>query len=183
METSTDNSSKVLQAWKVVVLADLNVDAPPLNRRQRLAIDESSQDKSTAMCIDNAVVEGEAKRVNKLGKCRSRYSKVDFSLDYGDDADGDLPAQGVPLVCDKEVSSLKTIGSTIKGSLAYEKVAEILLRPEAEIGSPELLSLVQIHHAQCLLLESSGDNNVDKELEPEGLITIAFNICNKPLNP
>ncbi|KAF3436672.1 hypothetical protein FNV43_RR19419 [Rhamnella rubrinervis] len=105
--TSIDNSSKVLQAWKVVVLADLNVDPPlkptatvppPSNCQIQtsLAIDESSQDKSTAMCIDNAVVEGEAKRVNKLGKCRSRNSKVDFSLDYGADADGDMPAQGIP---------------------------------------------------------------------------------------
>lgn len=32
--------------------------------------------------------------------------------------------------------------------LAYEKAEEILLRPEAEIDRPELLSLVQIHHAQ-----------------------------------
>lgn len=32
--------------------------------------------------------------------------------------------------------------------MAYEKAEEILLRPEAEIGRPELLSLVQIHHAQ-----------------------------------
>lgn len=75
----------------------------------RLAIDESSQDKSTAMCIDNDAADGEVKRVNKLGKCRSRNSKVDCSLDYGADADGDLPAQGVTSAREEKVSSLKTV--------------------------------------------------------------------------
>lgn len=32
--------------------------------------------------------------------------------------------------------------------MAYEKAAEILVRSEEEIDRPELLSLVQIHHAQ-----------------------------------
>lgn len=93
--------------------------------------------------------------------------------------------------------------------MAYEKAAEILLRPETEIERPELLSLVQIHHAQvlyavpsvaffqymilfgphkifcnripdcltffqictmqCILLDCSGDNSSDKELEPDEL--------------
>ncbi|KAI9128870.1 hypothetical protein K1719_000353 [Acacia pycnantha] len=34
---------------------------------------------------------------------------------------------------------------------------------------PELLSLVQIHHAQCLILESAAENSSDKELEPQEL--------------
>ncbi|MBA0863537.1 hypothetical protein Goshw_022605 [Gossypium schwendimanii] len=61
------------------------------------------------------------------------------------------------------------LGQPQKAISAYEKAAEILLRCEAEIARPELLSLVQIHHAQCLLLENSGDNVLDKELEPEEL--------------
>lgn len=32
--------------------------------------------------------------------------------------------------------------------LAYEKAEEILLRPEVDIDRTELLTLVQIHHAQ-----------------------------------
>ncbi|XP_048330512.2 uncharacterized protein LOC107418253 isoform X2 [Ziziphus jujuba] len=207
MESSFDNnSSKGIQPPKLAVLADLNVDPPesdgndsvqlPASDLTRLAIDESSQDKSTSMCIDNVdndAVEGEGKRINKLGKCRSR-NKVECPLEYGADADGDLPVQGVPSSREEKVSSLKTalvhvtrkmpknahahfvlglmyqrLGQPSKAVLAYEKAAEILLRPEAEIDRPDLLSLVQIHHAQCLLLESSGDNSHDKELEPEEL--------------
>ncbi|KAL9275438.1 putative UDP-N-acetylglucosamine--peptide N-acetylglucosaminyltransferase SPINDLY, partial [Drosera capensis] len=52
---------------------------------------------------------------------------------------------------------------------AYEKAEEILLRSDEEIDRPELLSLVQIHHAQCVLLESLGDSTSEKELEPEEL--------------
>ncbi|KAF3436713.1 hypothetical protein FNV43_RR19460 [Rhamnella rubrinervis] len=154
METSIDKSSKVLQEQKIVVLADLNVD--PL--------------KPTAT-------------IPPPSNCRLQTS-----------LDGDMPAQGIPSPREEKVSSLKTalvhvtrkmpknahahfvlglmyqrLGQPSKAVLAYEKAAEILLRPEAEIGRPELLSLIQIHHAQCLLLESSGDNNVDEELEPEEL--------------
>ncbi|PON45656.1 N-terminal acetyltransferase A, auxiliary subunit [Parasponia andersonii] len=202
MASSIDNSSKAFQPPKLVVLADLNVDpsetdggdslpasAPDLTR---LAIDENSQDKSTVSCRDNDAGEVEGKRPNKLGRSRSRSSKVESPLDCGADADGDLPVQGVPSSREERVSSLKTalvhvarktpknahahfilglmyqrLDQPAKAVLAYEKAAEILLRPEAEIDRPDLLSLVQIHHAQCLLLERSGDNSRDKELEPE----------------
>lgn len=40
------------------------------------------------------------------------------------------------------------ISITLQAILAYEKAAEILLRSEEEIDRPELLSLVQLHHAQ-----------------------------------
>ena len=46
--------------------------------------------------------------------------------------------------CTLLVGSLKFF----QAILAYEKAAEILLKPEAEVDRPELLSLVQIHHAQ-----------------------------------
>lgn len=36
--------------------------------------------------------------------------------------------------------------------MAYEKAAEILIRPEEEVDRPEFLSLVQIHHAQVQCL-------------------------------
>ncbi|XP_030938922.1 probable UDP-N-acetylglucosamine--peptide N-acetylglucosaminyltransferase SPINDLY [Quercus lobata] len=169
----------------------LHVSPPDLSR---LTNDESSQDKSTVMCKDSETMEGEVKRSNKSGKFRSRNSKADCSPDYGADADGDQQGQGVPSLREEKVSSLKTglvhvarkmpknahahfilglmyqrLGQPQKAVSAYEKSEEILLRPEAEIDRPELLSLVQIHHAQCLILESSGDNNSDKELEPKEL--------------
>lgn len=203
-ESAIDNSSEVLQPPKIFVLADLNDDPPESDGGEslpssapdlaRLVIDETSQDKSAVVCRDSDVVEGEGKRLNKLGRCRSRTSKAESPVDGGADAEGDLPVQGVPSSREERVSSLKTalvhvsrktpknahahfilglmyqrLGQPSKAVLAYEKAAEILLRPETEIDRPDLLSLVQIHHAQCLLLESSGDSNQDNELEPEEL--------------
>ncbi|MQM01736.1 hypothetical protein Taro_034493 [Colocasia esculenta] len=51
---------------------------------------------------------------------------------------------------------------------AFEKSTEILLGCEEENRRPELLSLVQIHHAQCILQVSTGDGS-DKDLEAEEL--------------
>ncbi|KAK9278719.1 hypothetical protein L1049_028295 [Liquidambar formosana] len=205
MDISTDETSRRLHPPKAVVIADLNVDPPETDDDgdsvliaatdlTRLTNDESSQDKSSLVCKDTDTTEGEGKRLNKLGKCRSRLSKVEYPLDYGADADGDQPSQGAPTAREEKVSSLKTglvhvarkmpknahshfilglmyqrLGQPQKAVLAYEKAAEILLRCEEEIDRPELLSLVQIHHAQCLLLGSLGDYGSDKELEPEEL--------------
>lgn len=77
-------------------------------------MEESSQDKSTVISRDNDVVEGEVKRLNKLGKCRSRNSKLEYPLDSGADADGDFTAQGgVTSSREEKVSSLKTVSTTI----------------------------------------------------------------------
>lgn len=203
-ENSADESSKRPQISKVVVLADLNVDPPETDDDDslhvsapdltRLTNDDSSQDKSTLVGKDTDMVDGEGKRLNKLGKPRSRVTKVEYPLDYGADADADQHGQGAPTSREEKVSSLKTglvhvarkmpknahahfilglmyqrLGQPQKAVSAYEKAAEILLRCEEEIDRPELLSLVQIHHAQCLLLGSSGDHSADKELEPEEL--------------
>lgn len=46
------------------------------------------------------------------------------------------------------INFLKRSLKFFQAVLAYEKAAEILLRSEAEIDRPELLSLVQVHHAQ-----------------------------------
>ncbi|XP_030458213.2 probable UDP-N-acetylglucosamine--peptide N-acetylglucosaminyltransferase SEC [Syzygium oleosum] len=195
------------QPARVVVLADLNVDPPmsdgdeplpvpgaPSPFNSRLNNDESSQEKSTLISKDVDGVEGDCRKLNKLGKCRSKISKVECSLDCGGDGDVDQPCQGTPSSREEKVSSLKTglvhvarkmpknahahfilglmyqrLGQPQKAVSAYEKAAEILLRPEIEIERPELLSLVQIHHAQCILLESLGDDNSDKELEHDEL--------------
>ncbi|KAK8604626.1 hypothetical protein V6N13_099558 [Hibiscus sabdariffa] len=167
----------------------LILPAPGLTR---LTNDESSQEKSFVISKDINAVEGAVKKLNK--KCRSRISKADALLDCGVDADGDQPSQGAPSSREEKVSSLKTglvhvarkmpknahahfilglmyqrLGQPLKAISAYEKAAEILLCCETEIARPELLSLVQIHHAQCLLLENSADNVLDKELEHEEL--------------
>ncbi|XP_004517202.1 uncharacterized protein [Cicer arietinum] len=198
-------AEKLGGSTKLVVLADLNVDPPetddddssllppPPTEVSRSIIDENSQDKSL-LSKDTDSIEGEGKKLNKLGKCRSKPSKTDSSIDCGADADGDQHVQGTPSSREEKVSSMKTglvhvarkmpknahahfilglmyqrLNQPQKAILAYEKAEEILLRPEAEIDRPEFLSLVQIHHAQCLIIESSSENNSDKELEPHEL--------------
>ncbi|KAI9175052.1 hypothetical protein LWI28_026661 [Acer negundo] len=174
--------------------ADSCPDITKLNNEDS---NHSSQDKDNLMMSkETEAAEGESKRTNKLVKCRSRISKIESSssLDYGADADGDQPVQGTTSFREEKVSSLKTglvhvarkmpknahahfllglmyqrLGQSQKAVLAYEKAEEILLRCEQEIARPELLSLVQIHHAQCLLLENSEENSLDKELEAEDL--------------
>lgn len=80
----------------------------------RLSNDESSQDKSTVICNDFETMEGEVKRSNKSGKCRSRNNKGDCSLDYGADADGEQHGQGAPSSREEKVSTLKTVSSPLR---------------------------------------------------------------------
>ncbi|CAL5361909.1 unnamed protein product [Camellia sinensis] len=203
-----DKSLKRSVASKVVILADLNVDAPESDGTDsfpdpilvsastsdvsRLVSAESSQCKGTLMSKDIDIVEGEGKQLKKSAKCRPRIGKVEYPLDCGADADADQHGQGVSSSREEKVSSLKTglvhvarkmpknahahfilglmyqrMGQPQKAVSAYEKATEILLRSDEEIDRPELLSLVQIHHAQCLLLVSSGDCNSERELQPK----------------
>ncbi|XP_058749101.1 probable UDP-N-acetylglucosamine--peptide N-acetylglucosaminyltransferase SPINDLY [Vicia villosa] len=167
---------------------------PPPTEITRLINDENSQDRSL-LSKETDSNEGEGKRLNnKLGKYRSKPSKTDSSIDCGVDADGDQHVQGPPSSREEKVSSMKTglvhvarkmpknahahfilglmyqrLNQPQKAILAYEKAEEILLRPEVEIDRAEFLSLVQIHHAQCLIIESSSENSSDKELEPHEL--------------
>ncbi|KAF8378173.1 hypothetical protein HHK36_029510 [Tetracentron sinense] len=156
--------------------------------------DESNREKSSLASKETDTTEGEGKKLNKTAKCRSRVSKGEYPLEFGADTDADQQSQGVPTSREEKISSLKTglvhvarkmpknahahfilglmyqrLGQPQKAVLTYEKAAEILLRSEEEIDRPELLALVQIHHAQCLLLGSTGDNCSDKELAPEEL--------------
>ncbi|KAK7243499.1 hypothetical protein RIF29_38297 [Crotalaria pallida] len=57
-------------------------------RISRLTINENSQDKSF-LSKDTDIIEGDGKKLSKLGKCRSRLSKTDSALDCGADVDGD----------------------------------------------------------------------------------------------
>ncbi|CAK8541443.1 unnamed protein product [Lathyrus sativus] len=166
---------------------------PPPTEITRLINDENNQDKSL-LFKDTDSNEGEVKKLNKPGKYRSKPSKTDCSIDCGVDADGDQHVQGPPSSREEKVSSMKTglvhvarkmpknahahfilglmyqrLNQPQKAVLADEKAEEILLRPEIEIDRAEFLSLVQIHHAQCLIIESSSENSSDKELEPHEL--------------
>lgn len=204
-EASGESSKRPpLRPSKVVVLADLNVDPPETDAfpdsLSRLTNDESSQDKSIGLSKDTDMPEAEGKQFKKLGKCRSRIIKADFPVDCGVEADGDQNGS-VPSSREEKVSSLKTglvhvakkmpknahahfilglmyqrMGQPQKSVLAYEKAEEILLRSEEEIDRPDLLSLVQVHHAQCLLLGSSEDYSLDKELGTKELEEIIFKL-------
>ncbi|KAI8543865.1 hypothetical protein RHMOL_Rhmol08G0252200 [Rhododendron molle] len=159
-----------------------------------LMYSENNHDKGPLISKDADIADGEGKQLKKSAKCRSRISKVEYPLDCGADADADQHGQGVSSSREEKVSSLKTglvhvarkmpknahahfilglmyqrMGQPQKAVLSYEKAAEILLRSEEEIDRPEFLSLVQIHHAQCLLLGSSGECNPEREIEPKEL--------------
>nr|GMD31296.1 probable UDP-N-acetylglucosamine--peptide N-acetylglucosaminyltransferase SPINDLY isoform X1 [Ipomoea batatas] len=157
----------------------------------RIVIDESSQHK-TSKDVEGMDVEGKQK---KLGKCRSRIGKVDNHLDCnGADADAEQNSQGTPSSREEKVSSLKNglihvvrkmpknahahfmlglmyqrMGQPQKAASEYEKAADILVRPDEEVDRPELLSLIQIHHAECILLGSLEDCSSGNELEPKEL--------------
>ncbi|CAI9112948.1 OLC1v1013461C1 [Oldenlandia corymbosa var. corymbosa] len=145
------------------------------------------------MSKDVEFMEGEGKQFKKLGKCRSK-SKVEYPLDCGVDAENDQNGQGSSSSREEKVSSLRTglvhvarkmpknahahfvlglmhqrMGQAEKAIMAYEKATEILIRPEEDIDRPDLLSLIQIHHAQCILLGSLEDSKSDQELEPQEL--------------
>ncbi|XP_022885352.1 uncharacterized protein LOC111401720 isoform X2 [Olea europaea var. sylvestris] len=167
----------------------------------RVINDENSQDKMSLMGNAEAM-DAEASQVKRLGKCRSRTSKAEYPPDCsGADIDADQNGQGNSTSREEKVSSLKTglvhvarkmpknvhahfilglmyqrMGQPQQAILAYEKAAEILLRSEEEIDRPELLSLVQIHHAQCILLESLENCTLDEELKPQELDEICLKL-------
>ncbi|KAK3005721.1 hypothetical protein RJ639_016706 [Escallonia herrerae] len=158
----------------------------------------SEEDKSGLMTSKetDSCWDAEGKQSKRSAKWRSRSGKMmDCSVDSGADPDADQNGQGgAPSSREEKVSSLKTglvhvarkmpknahahfilglmyqrMGQSQKAILAYEKSEDILLRTEEEIDRPELLSLVQIHHAQCLLPGSAEDSSSDKDLEPNEL--------------
>ncbi|KAF3499062.1 hypothetical protein F2Q69_00040087 [Brassica cretica] len=190
--------NKPTRPQKLVVLADLNFNPPesddldsssiqiPTPSTTRLSNEESNQDGG---CKEVEPGEIEAKKISKVGKCRSR-SKIEGSTDCGVDADGDQANQGVPASREEKISNLKMglihvarkmprnahahfilglmfqrLGQSQKAIPEYEKAEEILLGCEPEIARPELLLLVQMHHGQCLLLDGFADSDSVKEIE------------------
>ncbi|PIN27038.1 Protein O-GlcNAc transferase [Handroanthus impetiginosus] len=209
-----DTSMKPQTQPRPVVLADLNVDPPETDAYaissssslsvpvSRITTDEAILEKLNFPSKDAEALDVEASQSKKVGKCRSKTSKVEYPPDCGGaDAEADQNGQGVATSREEKVSSLKTglvhvarkmpknmhahfilglmyqrMGQPQKAILAYEKAAEILLRSEEEIDRPELLSVVQLHHAQCILLESLENCSSDKELEPQELDEICLKL-------
>nr|DAD22055.1 TPA_asm: hypothetical protein HUJ06_023518 [Nelumbo nucifera] len=184
VEDSIDESSKKNKSnYSKVVIADLNVDPPESDGDDCASI--APLDSTKSIKEENYVVvdatEREAKRLNKLGKCCSRINKGKCSLECGPDTDADQHCQGAPASREEKVKKMpknahahfilglmyQRLGQPQKAVPAYEKAAEILLRSEEEIDRPELLSLVQIHHAQCLLLESTIDHCLKESVQSD----------------
>lgn len=172
-------------------LDSFSPSAPELARLPNIG---TSQCKSNMLSKDSDVAEVEVKQLKKTPKFRSRVNKMEDSLECGADADTDHHGQGVSSSREEKVSSLKTglahvarkmpknahahfilglmyqrMGQPQKAVFAYQNAADILLRSEEEIDRPELFSLIQIHHAQCLLLGNSEDSVPGKEIEPKEL--------------
>ncbi|KAK9113562.1 hypothetical protein Syun_020359 [Stephania yunnanensis] len=204
VETSTKSQSvsKVLIADLNVDPPESDGEdlAPPPEPTRVLNDETAGQERNLSTSRETDFPEGEGKKLSKSGKNRPRI-KGEYPLEYGPDGDVDQPCQGVLSARDEKVSSLKTglvhvarkvpknahahfilglmyqrLGQAQKAVSAYEKAEEILLRSEEEIDRPELLSLVQIHHAQCILLGSLGDSGSNKELAPEELNEIISNL-------
>ncbi|KAF8046799.1 hypothetical protein N665_3411s0005 [Sinapis alba] len=197
--------NKPTRPQKLVVLADLNFNPPESDDPDSsiqvptppsitmLSNEESNQDGGSLACKEVEPGELEAKKISKVGKCRSR-SKIEGSSDCGVDADGDQANQGVSASREEKISNLKMglihvarkmprnahahfilglmfqrLGQSQKAIPEYEKAEEILLGCEPEIARPELLLLVQMHHGQCLLLDGFADSESVKEIEGEEL--------------
>ncbi|EPS73253.1 hypothetical protein M569_01502 [Genlisea aurea] len=165
----------------------------------RIIVDETSVEKGSGK--DSDIMDVDASQPKKVGKCRLKSNKTEYPPECGGaDADADHYGQGMASIREEKVSSLKTglvhvarkmpknmhahfilglmyqrMGQPQKAILAYEKASEILLRSGEEIDRPELLAVVQLHHAQCILLESLENCSTDRELEPHEL----HEICSK----
>lgn len=75
----------------------------------RLNSEEIHQDGGSLTCKEVEPGEVEAKKISKVGKCRSR-SKIEPSSDCGVDADGgDQSNQGVPASREEKISNLKMV--------------------------------------------------------------------------
>lgn len=78
----------------------------------RLTNDETNHDKGTVISRDTDSMEIEGKKLNKLGKYRSRIgNKLELSGDFGGDVDFDQHGLATPSSREEKVSTLKTVSS------------------------------------------------------------------------
>lgn len=135
-QLATPKSSKPPQPLQVTGLAaNLNVDPPETDG----AIPSTCQHQTSSVFSllppfpkvtcnkDTDTSEAEGKRLNKLGKSRSRNCKAECSMDYGADADGYLPGQGVSSSREEKVSSLKTVRTLFNGGFVFASFASFAL--------------------------------------------------------
>lgn len=99
----------------------------------RFGNDEISENRSIGSSKDMMdIPEAEGKQFKKLGKCRSRLNKVDFSLDCGMEVDGDQNGQGTPSSREEKVSSLRTVSSFRRFGMFLKLIINVL-RPISNI--------------------------------------------------
>lgn len=87
----------------------VSITADEVDGLYRLINDDNSQDKSTVISKESDTLEGEGRKLNKPGKCRSRISKIECSVDCGGDAELDQHGQGTPSSREEKISSLRTV--------------------------------------------------------------------------
>ncbi|WOL03670.1 putative UDP-N-acetylglucosamine--peptide N-acetylglucosaminyltransferase SPINDLY [Canna indica] len=164
------------------IIADLNIDPPesdvedcavesvshsaPSLKICRSSKDETSTVHSTVMTKDPDIVDGEDLDQQCHGASVSREEKVS-----GLKAGLVHMARKMPKNAHAHFIlglMYQRLGQPQKAVLAFEKSTEILQKDEEEIQRTDLLLLVLIHHAQCLLLASTGDSS-DKEFENDEL--------------
>uniref|UniRef100_A0A0D6R803 UDP-N-acetylglucosamine--peptide N-acetylglucosaminyltransferase SPINDLY n=1 Tax=Araucaria cunninghamii TaxID=56994 RepID=A0A0D6R803_ARACU len=157
---------------------------------------DEKRKKKNLLKVKNIVkdIEEENKKIGKPVKARQKL-KGDPTLESGHDTDADQQYQGVSAAHEEKIRSLKAglvhvarkmpknahahfvlglmyqrLGQPMKAVTAFEKSTEILRQSEEETGQSrlQLLSLLQIHHAQCLLQGSVGDHCLsDKDLQED----------------
>lgn len=79
----------------------------------RIINDESSSREKITLVSKEIDVREEGKKLNKLGRSRSR-NKGEFPLECATDADADQQSQGVPSSREERVSSLKTVSCDLQ---------------------------------------------------------------------
>lgn len=93
----------------------------------RFGNDEISENRSIGSSKDMMdMPEVEGKQFKKLGKCRSRLGKVDFSLDCGMEVDGDQNGQSTPSSREEKVSSLRTVSLWIVHEFKFHIINMLL---------------------------------------------------------
>ncbi|KAG9138003.1 hypothetical protein Leryth_001276 [Lithospermum erythrorhizon] len=166
----------------------------------RVTDDDVNHNKTSTLVKDVDVTDSEGKQIKKLSRSRSKSGKIEYLPDCGG-ADLDADQTNGHSSREEKVCSLKTglihvarkmpknahahfiiglmyqrMGQPQKAVLAYEKATEILFRSEEDVDRPELLSMVQIHHAQSILLGSLEECGSDKGLEAEELEDVLFKL-------
>lgn len=162
----------------------------------RSTSDEKKKKKNSKK-VKNIVkdIDEERKKIGKPSKARSKSKRGESTLESGHETDADQQYLDASESHEEKIKSLKVglvhaarkmpknahahfilglmyqrLGQPMKAVVEFQKSTEILKQSEEESGQsrPQLLSLVQIHHAQCLLQGKIGEHCIpDKGLQDE----------------